>query len=122
VIANSEFKIVHLFNLNLRIDRNNIVDNPVGLIADSLQNDMHIIYSKKNTLKNFQKAILNSYLKSEKFIFSPYTLSLLSYFESPLSDTIMTIDFGHEKTSLGVFRNDNFIFATSIPWILAYNE
>ena len=101
--------------MNLRIDRNNIVENPVGLIADSLENDLHIIYSKKNTLKNFQKAIENSYLKSEKFIFSPYVLSLLSYAESPLSDTILTLDFGHEKTSLGIFRNDNFIFATSIP-------
>ena len=60
----SNSKIVHLFNLNLRIDRNNIVENPVGLIADSLENDLHIIYSKKNTLKNFQKAIENSYLKS----------------------------------------------------------
>ena len=112
---NSEFTIIHLFNLNLRIDRDNTVDNPVGLIADTLQNDMHVIYSKKNTLKNFQKAISNSYLKFEKFIFTPYTLSLLSYFESPLSDTIMTIDFGHEKTSLGVFRNDSFIFARSVP-------
>ncbi len=112
---NSEFRIIHLFNLNLRIDRDNTVDNPVGLIADTLQNDMHVIYSKKNTLKNFQKAISNSYLKFEKFIFTPYTLSLLSYFESPLSDTIMTIDFGHEKTSLGVFRNDSFIFARSVP-------
>ena len=111
----SNSKIVHLFNLNLRIDRNNIVENPVGLIADSLENDLHIIYSKKNTLKNFQKAIENSYLKSEQFIFSPYVLSLLSYAESPLSDTILTLDFGHEKTSLGIFRNDNFIFATSIP-------
>ncbi len=108
-------KILHLFNLNLRIDRNNIVENPVGLIADSLENDLHIIYSKKNTLKNFQKAIENSYLKSEQFIFSPYVLSLLSYAESPLSDTILTLDFGHEKTSLSIFRNDNFIFATSIP-------
>ena len=112
---NSEFRIIHLFNLNLRIDRDNTVDNPVGLIADTLQNDMHVIYSKKNTLKNFQKAISNSYLKFEKFIFTPYTLSLLSYFESPLSDTIMTIDFGHEKTSLGVFRNGSFIFARSVP-------
>jgi cell division protein FtsA len=112
---NSEFRIIHLFNLNLRIDRDNTVDNPVGLIADTLQNDMHVIYCKKNTLKNFQKAISNSYLKFEKFIFTPYTLSLLSYFESPLSDTIMTIDFGHEKTSLGVFRNDSFIFARSVP-------
>ena len=112
---NRECSIVHLFNLNLRIDRDNTVDNPVGLIADTLQNDMHVIYSKKNTIKNFQKAISKSYLKSEKFIFSPYTLSLLSYFESPLSDTIMTIDFGHEKTSLGIFRNDSFVFARSIP-------
>jgi cell division protein FtsA len=112
---NSECSIVHLFNLNLRIDRDNMVDNPVGLIADTLQNDMHIIYSKKNTIKNFQKAISKSYLKSEKFIFSPYTLSLLAYFESPLSDTIMTIDFGHEKTSLGIFSNDSFVFSRSIP-------
>jgi cell division protein FtsA len=87
----------------------------VGLIADTLENDMHIIYSKKNTLKNFEKAVSQSYLKSEKFIYSPYALSLLSYVESPLSDLILTIDFGHEQTSVSIFKNDNFIFSSCIP-------
>jgi cell division protein FtsA len=112
---NSSSNIIHLFNLNLRLDKKNFVENPVGLIADTLENDMHIIYSKKNTLKNFEKAVSQSYLKSEKFIHSSYVLSLLSYVESPLADLILTIDFGHEQTSISIFKNDNFIFSSSIP-------
>ena len=112
---NLSSNITHLFNLNLRIDKNFFIENPVGLIADTLENDMHIIYSKKNTLKNFEKAVSQSYLKSEKFIYSPYALSLLSYVESPLSDLILTIDFGHEQTSVSIFKNDNFIFSSCIP-------
>jgi len=112
---NFSSNITHLFNLNLRIDKKNFVENPVGLIADTLENDMYIIYSKKNTLRNFEKAVSQSYLKSEKFIYSPYTLSLLSYVESPLSDLILTIDFGHEQTSVSIFKNDSFIFSSCIP-------
>jgi cell division protein FtsA len=112
---NFNSNILHLFNLNLRLDKNNFVESPVGLIADTLENDMHIIYSKKNILKNFEKAISKSYLKSEKFIYSPYALSLLSYVESPLSDLTLTIDLGHEQTSIGIFKNDNFIFSSCIP-------
>lgn len=112
---NFNSNIIHLFNLNLRIDKTNLIENPVGLAADTLENDMHIIYSKKNTLKNFEKAVSQSYLKSEKFIYSPYALSLLSYVESPLSDLILTIDLGHEQTSISIFKNDNFIFSSCIP-------
>ena len=112
---NFNSNILHLFNLNLRLDKNNFVESPVGLIADTLENDMHIIYSKKNILKNFEKAILKSYLKSGKFIYSPYALSLLSYVENPLSDLTLTIDLGHEQTSISIFKNDNFIFSSCIP-------
>ena len=112
---NKNLNIIHLFNLNLRIDKINSVDNPVGLVADTLEGDLLIVSCKKNICKNYQKIIDKSYVNLEKFVYPPYALSFLSYLESPLSDNIMTIDFGHEKTSISVFKNDNFIFTSTIP-------
>lgn len=108
-------KIIHVFNYNLRLDKVNFVENPCGLNADTLENDMTIVHCKNNTYKNYQKLIQKSYINSETFIFSPYTLSLASYNETPLSDLLMTIDFGHEKTSISIFKNNNFIFSSVIP-------
>jgi len=107
--------IVHLFNLNFRTDKMNYIESPVGLVADSFESDIHIVFSKKNILKNFTNVISGINLRIEKFIFSPYALSLSAYLESPLSDASMVIDFGHEKTSISIFKNENFIFATVIP-------
>ena len=76
---------------------------------------MNIIYSKTNTIKNFEKVISKTYLKSEKIIYAPYALALLSYIDNPLADMSMTIDFGHEKTSVSIFRNNSFVYASSIP-------
>lgn len=112
---NSDTNIIHLFNLNLRIDKNNLIENPIGLVADSLEGDLHIIFCKKNFYINYQKAITKTYLKLEKIIYSPYVLGLAGFVESPLSDSIMVIDFGHETTSVSIFKNGNFLFATSIP-------
>ena len=112
---NKNCNILHLFNLNSKIDKDIVCENPAGLIADTLENEMNVIYSKKNVIKNFEKVIFKSYLKSEKIIYSPYVLALLSYTDNPLADMTMTIDFGHEKTSVSIFRNDNFIYASSIP-------
>ena len=109
------YNILHLINSNLRIDKYNQVDNPIDLAADSLESDMHIMYCKNNLIKNFQKIINKSYLKLDRLIYSPYTLSLLGHSESPLSENIMSIDFGHEKTSLSIFKNDNFEFTSTIP-------
>lgn len=107
--------IIHLFNFNFRTDKINAIESPVGLIADSFESDIHIIFSKQNILKNFSNIISSINLKIEKFIFSPYVLSFSTYLGSPLSDACMVIDFGHEKTSISIFQNENFLFATTIP-------
>ncbi len=112
---NRNCNILHLFNLNSKIDKNVACENPTGMIADTLENEMNIIYSKTNTIKNFEKVISKTYLKSEKIIYAPYALALLSYIDNPLADMSMTIDFGHEKTSVSIFRNDSFVYASSIP-------
>jgi cell division protein FtsA len=112
---NKNCSILHLFNLNSKIDKDIVCENPTGMIADTLENEMNILYSKTNTVKNFEKVISKSYLKSEKIIYSPYVLALLSYADSPLADMSMTIDVGHEKTSVSIFRNDGFVYASSIP-------
>ena len=109
------YSILHLINSNLRIDKYNQVDNPIDLAADSLESDMHIMHCKNNLIKNFQKIINKSYLKLNRIIYSPYILSLLGHRESPLSENIMSIDLGHEKTSLSIFKNDNFEFTTTVP-------
>ena len=112
---NKNCNILHLFNLNSKIDKDVVCENPTGMIADTLENEMSIIYSKTNTIKNFEKVISKTYLKSEKIIYAPYALALLSYTDNPLADMSMTIDFGHEKTSVSIFRNDSFIYSFSIP-------
>ena len=112
---NQNYSILHLINSNLRIDKYNQVDNPIDLAADTLESDMHIIYCKNNLIKNFQKIINKSYLKLNRIIYSPYVLSLLGHKESPLSENIMAIDFGHEKISLSIFKNDNLEFTSTIP-------
>ena len=112
---NRNCNILHLFNLNSKIDKDVACENPTGMIADTLENEMNIIYSKTNTIKNFEKVISKTYLKSEKIIYAPYALALLSYIDNPLADMSMTIDFGHEKTSVSIFRNDSFVYASSIP-------
>jgi len=112
---NKNCNILHLFNLNSKIDKGIVCENPTGMIADTLENEMNVIYSKINTVKNFEKVISKSYLKSEKIVYAPYVLALLSYADNPLADMSMTIDFGHEKTSVSIFRNDSFIYSSSIP-------
>jgi len=112
---NKNCNILHLFNLNSKIDKDVVCENPTGMIADTLENEMNIIYSKTNTIKNFEKVIFKTYLKSEKIIYAPYALALLSYTDNPLADMSMTIDFGHDKTSVSIFRNDSFVYASSIP-------
>ena len=112
---NKNCNILHLFNLNSKIDKDIVCENPTGMIADTLENEMNIIYSKTNIIKNFEKVIFKSYLKSEKIIYAPYVLALLSYADNPLADMCMTIDFGHEKTSISIFMNDSFIYSSSIP-------
>jgi len=112
---NRNYNILHLFNLNSKIDKDVACENPTGMIADTLENEINIIYSKTNTIKNFEKVISKTYLKSEKIIYAPYALALLSYTDNPLADMSMTIDVGHEKTSVSIFRNDRFVYASSIP-------
>ena len=111
----ADYKIIHLLNVNLRTDKINYIENPIGLVADSVESDVNIIFAKKNVIKNFTNIFLNNSLKIEKFIYSSFALALSTYVESPLSDGTILIDFGHEHTSVCMFENKNFLFSSTIP-------
>ena len=112
----ADYAIIHLFNLNFRTDKINYIENPIGLVADSFESDINIIFTKKNIIKNFTNIFFNNSLKIEKFIYSPFALGLSIHAESPLSDGTMLIDFGHEHTSICIFENKNFLLSFTIPF------
>ena len=55
-----KYSLIHLFNSNFSIDKNNLNNLPLGLYGDFYNQDMTFFIVEKNNLKNFKSTLNNS--------------------------------------------------------------
>ena len=108
-------EIIHFINSGFYLDKNQFVDNPIGLKSKSLEVILSIISLDKNIIENFDTAFKLSGLKVKKYFYSPYASSMLSADQEDLEKGFVNIDFGYDKTSVTIFDNSNIVFSKILP-------
>ena len=73
-LNNKNQKIIHLFNSCFKLDKNNIVENPTNLKAESLESEVGIVSIDNNLIENYKSVLEKCHLSVEKFFYSPFCI------------------------------------------------
>ena len=76
---------------------------------------MTFITLPKNNLKNLHQAFTDCDIEIEKLISNTFALGVKLLSNKELEYGSIIIDFGFEKTSLGIFKNFALVHSTTIP-------
>ena len=114
-LTNKNQKIIHLLKSCFKLDKKNIVENPVNLKAHSLETELGIISVEKNFIENLNNVFDKCHLNVEKFIYSPFASSILSADQEEFEKGFVHLDFGHDKTSVAIFDKGNLIHSSILP-------
>ena len=116
VILNDEKQtIVHIFNHNYIVDGKTFIEEPIDVYADKLSHEITFVTMPKNYIKNINQAFIDCDIEIERFISSIFSLGANLLNNNELKFGSIIIDIGHEKTSVGIFKNFALVHSATIP-------
>jgi cell division protein FtsA len=108
-------EIVHYFPIEFTLDKNNIVDNPIGMYAKELTCQLHIIAASSLMLRNLTNCFAKCHIEVSDVMLSIYASGLACLSEDEKETGAIIIDLGSHVTSFGVFLNGKLIYVGSVP-------
>ena len=107
--------IIHIFNHNYIVDGKTFIEEPINIYADYLSHEMTFVTMPKNNIKNINQAFIDCDIEVERFISSIFASSIELLNQEDLYKGSILIDFGFEKTSLGLFKNLALVNSLTLP-------
>ena len=107
--------IIHIFNHNYIVDGKTFIEEPINIYADYLSHEMTFVTMPKNNIKNINQTFIDCDIEVERFISSIFASSIELLNQEDLYKGSILIDFGFEKTSLGLFKNLALVNSLTLP-------
>ena len=113
---NKDKGILHIFSSNYKIDKKINVENPIGFKANTFSTDIHAVLADHSSIDNLKNIINSCELSVENYVFGAYALGLSFLTAQDLSEGIICIDFGKDKTSFSIFENNTLCYVGVVPF------
>ena len=113
---NKDKGILHIFSSNYKIDKKINVENPIGFKANTFSIDIHAVLADHSSIDNLKNIINSCELSVENYVFGAYALGLSFLTTQDLSEGIICIDFGKDKTSFSIFENNTLSYVGVVPF------
>ena len=115
ILNDNKQSIIHIFNHNYIVDGKTFIEEPIGVFADSLTHEITFITVPKNNLKNINQVFIECDIEIERLISRTFVLGVELLSDKELKFGSAIIDFGFEKTSLGLFKNLALMHSITFP-------
>lgn len=108
-------EILHVIPQNYIVDQKNGIDNPIGMFADIIQVNAHIVIGQKALLNNIKNCLDSLNMDVKSLILEPLASAeaVLTKEEKDLG--VALIDIGGGTTDIAVFKNETLIHSAVIP-------
>lgn len=114
-LEKNDSEVIHYFPIGYKIDGNNLVKNPIGLVGHSLFANLHYVTISSIMLENIINCLASCQLNISDCIFAPYASALATLNKNDKEFGSTLIDFGDGITSYAIFSENNLVHCGFIP-------
>ncbi len=114
-VISHDYELVHTIPVGYRIDGNDGIREPRGMVGQSMEVDIHMLTGDMGALQNMANCTQHSHLDIEALCASPYAAGLSSLVQDELDLGCTVIDMGGGVTSISVFHDGGFVFCDAVP-------
>ena len=107
--------IIHTIPTGYTLDGHKGVKNPVGMHADQLTCNAHIVSAEITALQNVINCAEKNHLDVDCLCIAPYAAGLAALVDDEMEMGCLVIDMGAGVTSYAVFSQGAMIFAGALP-------
>lgn len=108
-------EIIHHFPIEFTVDDHQAITDPVGMIGKELGCRLHIVTVNASVLHNLINCLAKCQVEVGSIASGVYTAGLKLLTEDEKKLGALVIDCGARTTSLGIFLDNNLIYANCLP-------
>jgi len=113
-LANEEDAILHAQPIDYALDGATGLEHPKGYRGRHLFADFHAVSADMAQIRQHLSCIEDSYLSPASVIAAPYASALATIRPNEAHEGVMVLDLGGGTSSLAIFVNHRFVFASSL--------
>lgn len=108
-------RVLHEIAFNYRIDNSGLVKNPIGMVGEKLQADVHLITGSEKEIVSLKNALKNLDIEIDEIVLEPYASAKAVLTNSEKKFGTVIVDIGGGTTDIGIYRNEKLIYSSVIP-------
>jgi len=106
---------VHAIPLGFIIDATPGVDDPRGMICETLGARLHLVGAAQASLRNLGLALAACDLEVEELVAAPFAAALSTLVEDEKSIGATVVDMGGGATTIAVFQDGHLLHTSAVP-------
>ena len=112
-LKNAKKTPIHIFPLLSQINRD-IVDNPIGMVANDISTNFYTMYVDSAKINNIKNCFKKIDLKIDNFVFDAYAAAVGVLSEQEKTIGSLVINIGANTTSFVVVKDNKLVYGNSI--------
>lgn len=108
-------EVIHYFPIEFTLDKNNIVENPLGMYAKEITCQIHVIAANSLMLRNLTNCFAKCHIEVGDIVLSTYASGLSCLLDDEKETGAIIIDMGSHITSFGVFWGGKLLYVGNVP-------
>ncbi|MCE2716022.1 MAG: cell division protein FtsA [Pseudomonadota bacterium] len=108
-------RIIHIFPIAYDVDDNTNVQDPKGMLGDTLTTRLHIVSAPAHLIANLSACLGRCHLDINAFVAGPYAAALSSLTTDEKEMGVTLLDIGSHSISISSFYNGNPVYLGCIP-------
>ncbi|CAA6812136.1 MAG: Cell division protein FtsA, partial [uncultured Campylobacterales bacterium] len=104
-----DYEKLHVIPYEFQVDKQNNVDDPIGMSGSRLEVKAHVISANSISLGNLKKALKKAGVKPDNFVYTGYASSIAVLEDDEKELGVATIDLGSHGCELNIFLNNNLV-------------
>lgn len=106
--------VLHTMATGYHLDDDNLVSDPVGMIADRLSADVHTVAADHQPVRNLMLCVERCHLSVSGLVAAPYASGLATVSDEEAKLGVTSIDMGAGTTSFSVFADGQFAYCDAV--------
>lgn len=102
-----DYEVVHVLPFRFKLDDQDSVEDPIGMMGSSLKVEAHIVTVQKASLENLKKAVMLAGVEVENVVLSSYAASIAVLHDDEKELGVVCIDMGANTCELMIYDGNS---------------
>ncbi len=105
-----EYEVIHILPYKFKVDDQEFIEDPLGMTANRLEAEVHIVTAQKSSIYNLKKAVRQAGIEIDTIVLSGYASAIAVLNEDDRELGAAIIDMGGSTCNLVIHSGNSIVY------------